>query len=119
MTERQLQNAIINLLRLNGWFAYNQETTGTYDPSKGCFRLNRGKVTGVSDILAIKNGRVVWIEVKKPDNKTGPLKNGQTQNQIEFERNIKAQKGEYYVARSLEDVQVIMTYQGNSGNYGC
>lgn len=100
MTERQLQNAIINLLRLNGWFAYSQDTKGTYDAAKGCFRSNPSRVTGVSDILAIKNIRVVWIEVKK-------LHKKQTPNQIEFETNIKRQGGEYYVVDNLEKGAII------------
>ena len=119
MNERQIQNDIIKLLRLNGWFAYAADTKGTFDPVKKVFRANPSRVTGVSDILAIKKGRVLFLEVKTPDNESGPLKNGQSDNQIEFERNIKAQGGEYYVVRSIHDVQVIMAYKTNSGIYGC
>lgn len=96
MTERTIQNAIINLLRLNGWFAYSQDTKGTWDAKKRCFRANPSRITGVSDILAIKKGRVVWIEVKN-------LKGSQTPNQKEFERRIKEQDGEYIVLKSIDE----------------
>lgn len=100
MTERTLQNAIINLLRLNGWFAYTQDTKGTYDPVKKVFRANPSRVTGVADILAIKNHRVIFIEVKQPGNE-------QTDNQKEFERNIKRQGGEYFVVDNLKHAERI------------
>jgi hypothetical protein len=112
MSERTLQNAIINLLRLNGWFAYSQDTKGTFDPTTGRFRANPSRVTGVSDVLAIKKGRVLFIEVKQPKGK-------QTPNQIEFKRQIEEHGGEYYVARSLEDAQVMIEYKENTGTYGC
>lgn len=98
MTERTIQNAIINLLRLNGWFAYSQDTKGTFDPVKRVFRANPSRVTGVSDIIAIKSHRVVWIEVKQPGKY-------QTPNQKEFEKQIRDHGGEYVVLKSIDEAQ--------------
>lgn len=101
MTERTLQNAIINLLRLNGWFAYSQKTVGTYDPIKKIFRKNKSATIGVADILAIKHGRVLFLEVKRPGGK-------QRNSQIEFEYQIKTHGGNYFVVTSYKEVEKII-----------
>jgi len=44
----------------------------------------------------------VWLEVKKPGGK-------QSSTQKEFERKVKEQKGWYFIVRSIEDVQQVIT----------
>ena len=59
MTEGQIQKQAIELLKLSGYLV---------------FRLNSGKARnnirlcppGTPDILAVKDGLVLWIEMKKP-----------------------------------------------------
>jgi Holliday junction resolvase len=53
---------------------------------------------GLSDLFAIRDGRVVWVECKTP---TGKL----SSYQLEFQTRIKEHGGEYIVARSVEDIQ--------------
>jgi hypothetical protein len=53
---------------------------------------------GLPDIVVVRAGRFVALEVKK----TGAY---QSKEQKEFERQIKEAGGEYYVVRSIEDVQ--------------
>ena len=58
MTESELQKQAIDLLKLSGFLV---------------FRLNSGKArnnirlcpVGTPDLLAVRNGRVIWIEMKK------------------------------------------------------
>jgi len=57
-----------------------------------------GAYKGICDIISIKNGIVLFIEVKS---KNGKL----SQNQIEFGHNIKENFGHYIVARCFEDVE--------------
>jgi Holliday junction resolvase len=59
MTESQIQKQAIELLKLSGYLV---------------FRLNSGKARnnirlcppGTPDLLAVKDGLVLWIEMKKP-----------------------------------------------------
>ena len=56
-----------------------------------------GAYKGIPDIIAIKDNRVLFLEIKKPTGK-------QSQYQKDFENNIKSQGGEYVLVRCLEDL---------------
>jgi ribulose bisphosphate carboxylase small subunit len=56
-----------------------------------------GAYKGIPDIIAIKDNRVLFLEIKKPTGK-------QSQYQKDFENNIKSQGGEYILVRCLEDL---------------
>lgn len=85
ITEADIQRQIRDYLRWTGWFVYkNHQSLGSY--------------RGVADLTAIKDGRVVWIEVKKPGGR-------QSREQEKFQREIEAHGGVYIVARSVEDVE--------------
>ena len=85
MKEKDIRNQIQDYLRIKGWFVYyNLAGLGSYP--------------GLSDLVAIKNGKVVHIEVKTP---TGKL----SEYQQKFRDDVEAHGGEYVVARKVEDVQ--------------
>lgn len=81
-TEKQIRSSIIDLLRRCGWF---------------CFFLQQGlgSYKGLPDLIAIKNGRMVCIEIKTPNG-------NQSHHQQEFERMWKEYGGEYLLLRSPE-----------------
>lgn len=85
LSEKEIQAAIKQYLQLKGWYVIRHQQ------GLGCHK-------GLSDLTAIKDGKTIYIEVKKP---------GGTQSwaQIEFERQIKDHGGTYFVATSVEDVQ--------------
>jgi hypothetical protein len=56
-----------------------------------------GCVKGIADLVAMKAGRTVWLEVKTA---TG----AQSDYQVAFERAVLAHGGEYRVARSVDSV---------------
>ena len=62
-----------------------------------------GLLAGVSDLILVHNGRVIFIEVKQPTKKQQP-------NQIEFEQRVKAQGFEYFVVYSLKDIKSILIF---------
>lgn len=63
----------------------------------GAGRLN----SGVADLgVMFPGGKMIWLELK-----TGTK---QSQNQVEFERVVKHLGCEYYVIRSLDDVETIL-----------
>lgn len=87
LTETDIRNQIKEYLQWNGWFVYyNLQGLGCYP--------------GLSDLVAIKNGTVVHLEIKKPTGK-------QSEKQKMFQRNIEQHGGIYEVARSLEDAKLI------------
>jgi len=56
-----------------------------------------GAYKGIPDIIAIKNNRVLFLEIKRPGGK-------QSEHQQQFQLDIEGQGGEYYVIKSLEDL---------------
>jgi hypothetical protein len=83
--ETKIKNEIKKWLNLFNWF---------------CFPIlqGMGAYKGISDIIAIKNGTVLFIEVKTPKGK-------QSEYQMKFEDMIKNYGGHYLIARSYRDVE--------------
>ena len=76
--ETAIRRQIQDYLRWTGWFVYyNLAGLGSYP--------------GLSDLVAVKDGRVVHIEVKTP-------KGVQSDKQKRFQRNLEAAGGEYILA---------------------
>lgn len=85
LKESEIQSQVKGFLQLQGWFVFkNHQSLGSYK--------------GIADLYAIKGGMGVWIEIKTQSGK-------QSQDQFEFEKNIKYQGGKYIVVRSLKDIQ--------------
>lgn len=63
-TETQLVSACLDMLAIHGIFAWRNNTTGVYDPTRSRFRRFTG-MKGVSDILGVMNGgRLLAVECK-------------------------------------------------------
>lgn len=58
MTEQDIQTSIKNQLKRNGWLVTKLIQTST---------------NGIPDLLALKNGVAVFVEVKMPGNQPDPL----------------------------------------------
>lgn len=85
MKETDIRKQVQDLLRWKGWFVYyNLQSLGCY--------------AGLSDLVAVKNGRIIHIELKTRSGK-------QSDNQIKFQTDLEAAGGEYLVARGIEDVE--------------
>ena len=68
---------------------------------------NMGMLSGVSDtVLTLPNGRTLFIEFKTPDGRQQP-------NQIEFQSAVESTGHKYYVVRSLEQFQDIISHELN------
>jgi len=82
--EADVRKQVVDYLRITGWFVYhNLQGLGCYP--------------GLSDIVAVKNGKVVHIELKAPGGK-------QRKDQIMFQENLEAAGGIYVLADCVEDV---------------
>lgn len=101
MSEKELENQILDWLAFNKIFAWKNQTVGIYDPTKKVYRMNRSAhhLKGVSDILGIlPNGRLLAIEVKTPTGVVSP-------EQKAFIEKAQSLGAFSIVARSLEDVK--------------
>lgn len=104
MTEAQIEESILQFLQFSRWLAWKNISGGFWDSSKKCFRKHKSKyvLNGVSDIIAVKNGRVLFLEVKTKVGK-------QLDTQIIFEKLLTQHGGEYYIVRSVKDVVDIIS----------
>lgn len=59
-----------------------------------------GAYPGISDMIAVKGGFVLFIELKTPTGK-------QSDDQIEFERLVREHGGEYLIIRSLDEIEEV------------
>jgi len=82
--ESEVKLMVRKYLTIKGWFHF------PIVQSIGSFR-------GAPDIIACKNGQILFIEVKTPRGK-------QSEYQKEFQRNIEAQKCKYLLVRDLDDL---------------
>ena len=88
--ETYIRRSITEALRLAGWAVfYIFQGLGSYK--------------GISDLIAIKDGLTVYIEVKT---ETGR----QSEYQKQFERIVTDHGGKYYVARSVNDIAELLNY---------
>jgi VRR-NUC domain len=92
-TESDIQRKICVYLKLGDVFHWRQNNTGKM-PGGRYVSVKKG----VPDIMAIKDGRFIGIEVKKKDGRLSP-------EQVEFGRMCVKNGGEYIVARSIDDVE--------------
>jgi len=83
--ESDIQATIRDWLRWHGWF---------------CWKVHQslGSFKGVSDLIAVKAGRVLFIEVKTSTGRLGV-------HQQAFRDELTRHGGTYIVARSIEDVE--------------
>ena len=95
-----------NIFRLKITEANVKDQVKDYLSLKGYFHFpilqGLGAFKGVPDRIAIKDGRVLFLEIKKP------VGWKQSDKQKEFQANIEKEKGEYYLVRSLEDIIKIL-----------
>lgn len=87
LSETDIRKQIQDYLRWQGWFVYyNLQGLGSYP--------------GLSDLVAVKNGRVVHIEIKKSTGR-------QSDKQKKFQKDLERAGGEYLIARKTEDLEVL------------
>ncbi len=85
LKEGEIRQQVKEFLQWRGWFVfYNLQGLGCYP--------------GLSDLVAVKKSKVVYIELKT---KTGK----QSEKQKEFQQDLEAAGGTYVLARGIEDVE--------------
>ena len=82
ISENEIKKLTKDYLNIRGWYHFH-------------ILQGMGAFKGIPDIIAIKGGRVLFIECKT-------IKGRQSDHQIEFQRNIEYQGGEYVLVDCLE-----------------
>ncbi len=87
LKESDIKKQVVPYLRLKGWFV---------------FPVMQGALAyrGISDLIAIKQGRVLFIELKV-------AKGVLSDYQKKFQEDITIHGGEYLVIRSVEDLETV------------
>ncbi len=85
ITEADIRRQVRDYLRIKGWF---------------CFHILQGlgAYRGISDLIAVKDGRVLFVELKT-------ARGRQSEYQKEFQADLEAAGGEYLLCRGIEDLQ--------------
>ena len=74
------------------------EQHARFDKAKGFYKLPEHTPRGIPDIIAVRNGRAIFLEVKS---ETGKL----SEDQVESRRRAIEAGAQYGVVRSIDDVQ--------------
>jgi Holliday junction resolvase len=83
--EADIQRACKEWLQYHGWFVFKvHQSLGSYK--------------GISDLIAIKNGRTIFVEIKTPKGRL-------SKQQEAFCEAIERHGGQYIVARGVEDLE--------------
>ncbi len=85
-TETQIRTQVREYLQWTGWFVFYHLQGGI-----GVYR-------GLPDLQAVKDGKTVYIEVKRPKGKL-------SEQQEKFKADVEAAGGTYIIARGIADVE--------------
>ena len=85
-----------------GCYCVKIPSTGLFDSAAGGYRPKSAfAVNGISDLIAIRDGRVLFLEVKRPGGK-------QSADQIKFMKAIRSKGGVYEVLMSVDDAEELI-----------
>ncbi len=94
--EKDIQLAICDYLSYKHYFFWRQNTGAVWDKDR--FRsMPKYSMNGVPDIILIKDGKFIGLEVKQPKGK-------QSDSQKIFENLCIKNGAEYHIVTSLDDV---------------
>ena len=98
ISEKHIQKAILDYLAFKKIFHYRQNS-GAFKTESGGY-MRTASVSGLPDIVAIKDGIYIGLEVKTATGR-------QSEEQREIQDRITAAGGLYLVVRSVDDVRKI------------
>lgn len=99
LTEKQFEKTIATKLTKLGWFTWKPFDSAKY--IDGSFRKDPFQIRGASDLIAIKDGLVVFIEIKLQRGKLSKY-------QEAFQERITGSGGIYVVIRPDDDLPTIL-----------
>jgi len=85
ISESDIRRQVRDYLRVKGWFVFHVLQ------GLGCY-------LGVTDLIAVKDGRVLFIELKT-------ARGRQSQHQKKFQADLEAAGGEYVLCRGVDELR--------------
>lgn len=101
--ESDIVRAICDYLEYRRVFFWRQNTAPTVNKSKDGWsfrRMPKHALKGVPDIIVIKAGQFIGLEVKRDKGRL-------SLDQVAFRLRLEAAGGKYFVVRSIDDVQAL------------
>lgn len=96
--ETNIQSSICEYLQIKRYMFWRSNTGAIFSGKDHAYRaMPKFSRNGVPDIILIKNGKFIGLEVKRP-------KGIQSENQKIFEFDCKKAGGEYHIVCSIDDV---------------
>ena len=102
-SEFTIQVEIVDYCRKNNIICFSVPNEATRNNSK---YIKSGVLAGVSDLICINDGKVLFIELKD-------YKGKQSDKQKEFEKSIISQGFQYFLVRSLDEFKKIVIFALN------
>lgn len=104
--ERDILNDVCQWLKLNNFFFWRSNNIPVFGMNNGgkmTFRsMPKHSMKGVPDIIVIREGMFIGVEVKRPKAKLRP-------DQHIFKALCEVNGGQYHVVYSMEDIKEIMS----------
>ena len=94
--ERDLKKLIIDYLEAKRYFFYRQNSGAFQTKSGGFYKF--ASMTGLPDIVIVKDGQYIGVEIKAGKNKLSPA-------QFDFGEKLVKAGGKYLIVRSLDDLE--------------
>ena len=95
--ESEIQKVILDFLRLKGFMAWKNVSTGIAGGGKGKTRFYPMGQKGLADIIALKDSTTLFVEVKREKGKL-------TEHQKKFLNDVRNAGALGVVARNLDDI---------------
>jgi mRNA-degrading endonuclease RelE of RelBE toxin-antitoxin system len=95
ITEQDIQKQVKDYLSVLGWYVIKNNTVGIYRQDTKRYIPSTSK--GLADLTAIKNGRVIMIEIKRKGNRQSPA-------QKEFEGKWRLKGGTYWLIYNIDEL---------------
>ena len=99
--EGEILAAICDYLELKRYFFYRNNNAPIFDATKKIFRkMPKHTMRGIPDIVVIRDGKYVGLEVKSKTGKQSPF-------QKDFQQLLEENGGKYAIVTSIDDVMAI------------
>lgn len=113
--ESNFQIGVVRFLRQQGFYVFavpNSGGSGKLTARQGAQLKKEGLLAGVSDLVIVLQGRVVFVELKTP---TGTGK--QSESQKEFEAEVSVRGHEYLLWQSWAEVEAFVNAERTNKGY--
>ncbi len=104
--ESDILNGVCTWLKLNNFFYWRSNNIPVFGKNNAgvmTFRsMPKHSMKGVPDIIIVREGKFIGVEVKRPKAKMRP-------DQFIFKALCEANHGEYHVVYSVDDIVSLMT----------